>query len=67
MTEKKFHFEHKGIGKLLKDERLIVPPNQRSYAWEIAHVRELLGAALLLQYRLAADAANAWRDKHRDG
>lgn len=41
MTEKRFEFQHKGIGKLLKEERLMVPPNQRSYAWEQEHVQDL--------------------------
>ncbi len=35
-------FEPMGIGDLLRDRRLVVPPNQRSYAWEERHVRELL-------------------------
>jgi hypothetical protein len=35
-------FEPMGIGDLVRDRRLIVPPNQRSYAWEEQNVRELL-------------------------
>ena len=38
----KYGFDHMGIGKLLKDGRLAVPPNQRSYAWEEKHVTDLL-------------------------
>lgn len=34
-------FDHKGIGQVLKDHRLIVPINQRSYAWEDQHVLDL--------------------------
>jgi hypothetical protein len=35
-------FEPIGIGDLIRRGRLIVPPNQRSYAWEERNVRELL-------------------------
>jgi uncharacterized protein with ParB-like and HNH nuclease domain len=35
-------FEPMGIGDLIRRGRLIVPPNQRSYAWEDRNVRELL-------------------------
>lgn len=35
-------FENKGIGKLLRQGRLDVPPNQRSYAWGETHIRNLL-------------------------
>src|SRR5438045_2094600 len=35
-------FEHKGIGHALADSRLVVPINQRSYAWEDEHVNDLL-------------------------
>ncbi|MDB5578171.1 MAG: hypothetical protein JWR80_3347 [Bradyrhizobium sp.] len=38
----KFDFDSMGIGELLKRGLLTVPPNQRSYAWEEKHVRELL-------------------------
>lgn len=38
----KFSFESMGIGDLLKRGLLTVPPNQRSYAWEEKHVKELL-------------------------
>lgn len=34
-------FDHKGIGQVLKDHRLMVPINQRSYAWEDQHVLDL--------------------------
>ena len=37
-----FQFESKGIGKLLRQGRLEVPPNQRSYAWGETHIRNLL-------------------------
>src|SRR5437899_1874559 len=30
-----------GIGTILKNHRLIVPPNQREYSWEEKHVQEL--------------------------
>jgi len=35
-------FEPMGIGDLLRRSRHVVPPNQRSYAWERLNVRELL-------------------------
>jgi hypothetical protein len=35
-------FENKGVGKLLLQGRLDVPPNQRSYAWGETHIRNLL-------------------------
>ena len=38
----KFDFDSMGIGDLLKKGLLTVPPNQRSYAWQEKHVRELL-------------------------
>ncbi len=38
----RFEFSGFGIGELLKRGRLQVPPNQRSYAWEERHVRNLL-------------------------
>lgn len=41
MPGTKFQFQHMGIGDLLRLERLVVPPNQRSYAWEETHVRDL--------------------------
>src|SRR5258706_8278130 len=36
-----FHFDSRGIGKLLQQGRLQVPPNQRSYAWREKHIRNL--------------------------
>jgi hypothetical protein len=42
MAASKFHFDSKGIGELLRQGRLTVPPNQRSYAWEDRHVESLL-------------------------
>src|SRR5581483_7583352 len=38
----RFDFSAHGIGELLKRGHLQVPPNQRSYAWEERHVRNLL-------------------------
>jgi hypothetical protein len=35
------NFEHKGIGAILSQNRLVVPLNQREYSWEEDHVREL--------------------------
>src|SRR3954453_20447782 len=35
-------FENSTIGRLLRQGRLEVPPNQRSYAWRSKHVRNLL-------------------------
>jgi Protein of unknown function DUF262/Protein of unknown function (DUF1524) len=35
-------FEPIGIGDLIRRGRLVVPPNQRSYAWEERNVKELL-------------------------
>ena len=40
-SDEKIHFEHKGIGTVLKDHRLAVPPNQREYSWEDEHVKDL--------------------------
>jgi hypothetical protein len=37
----KFDFRSMGVGSLLRQGRLDVPPNQRSYAWEERHVRIL--------------------------
>ena len=37
----KFEFEHMGIGDVLYRERLKVPANQRSYAWEENHIEDL--------------------------
>lgn len=37
-----FKFDSKGIGNVLREGRLEVPPNQRSYAWEDTHVRNFL-------------------------
>src|ERR1700674_133389 len=42
MAASKFHFENNGIGALLRQGLLMVPPNQRSYAWEDRHVQNLL-------------------------
>ena len=37
----RFNFEHMGIGDVLRRERLKLPANQRSYAWEEGHVEDL--------------------------
>jgi hypothetical protein len=42
MAIAKFDFAGKGMGELLSGTRLLVPPNQRSYAWRERHVTELL-------------------------
>ena len=42
MAASKFQFDNKGIGELLRQGRLSVPPNQRSYAWEDRHVENML-------------------------
>jgi hypothetical protein len=42
MAGTRFEFHGCGIGELLKRGRVQVPPNQRSYAWEERHVRNLL-------------------------
>lgn len=42
MAASKFQFDNKGIGELLRQGRLTVPPNQRSYAWEDRHVENML-------------------------
>ena len=42
MATGNFSFDIKSIGKLLKAERLAVPPNQRSYKWEETHIKNLL-------------------------
>lgn len=39
---KKFSFDDKGIGDLLRAGRMTVPPNQRSYAWQERHVKNYL-------------------------
>jgi uncharacterized protein with ParB-like and HNH nuclease domain len=36
------NFDPVGIGDLIRRGRLMVPPNQRSYAWEEQNVRDLL-------------------------
>lgn len=37
----KIHFEHKGIGRVLRDHRVAVPPNQREYSWLDEHISTL--------------------------
>jgi hypothetical protein len=34
-------FDHKGIGSVLAQNRLVVPLNQREYSWEEDHVKDL--------------------------
>ncbi len=41
MPTGKFTFDSYGIGELLRRGRLLVPPNQRPYAWEERHVQNL--------------------------
>jgi uncharacterized protein with ParB-like and HNH nuclease domain len=36
------HFSQMGIGSVLKQFRLIVPPNQREYSWRSLEVTKLL-------------------------
>ena len=38
----RFSFADSGIGDLIRKGRLVVPPNQRSYAWHENHVTDLL-------------------------
>jgi hypothetical protein len=42
MAASKFQFYPMGIGQLLRQGRLEVPPNQRAYAWRDKHVRNLM-------------------------
>ena len=39
--DRSIQFEHKGIGSVLAHNRLVVPPNQREYSWEVEHVQAL--------------------------
>lgn len=39
--EEPIGFEHRGIGAVLQQNRLVVPLNQREYKWEDEHVQEL--------------------------
>jgi hypothetical protein len=41
MSGGNIEFSYTGIGALLRDARLAVPPNQRSYAWEADHIVDL--------------------------
>ncbi len=41
-TSREIKFSSSGIGALLREGQLRVPPNQRSYAWEEKHVTSLL-------------------------
>ena len=41
MEDNQFTFQRMGIGALLREGRLVVPLNQRSYAWEDDHVLDL--------------------------
>src|SRR5579863_7143740 len=40
-TESEIGFAQLGLGSILKQNRLAVPPNQREYAWELKYVRTL--------------------------
>ncbi len=40
-TESEIGFAQLGLGGILKQNRLAVPPNQREYAWELKYVRTL--------------------------
>ena len=40
-TQKQIAFEQLGLGSVLKQNRLIVPPNQREYAWTDREVSQL--------------------------
>jgi hypothetical protein len=40
MISQNIHISPKTIGRLLKEERLKVPPSQRSYRWKLEHVDE---------------------------
>jgi hypothetical protein len=42
MTESAYDFQDRGIGKVIGESLLRVPPNQRSYAWKTSHVTDLL-------------------------
>ena len=42
MKNPPFHFHGQGIGEQLSLSRLVVPPNQRAYAWGEAQVADLL-------------------------
>lgn len=39
--ESEIGFAQLGLGGILKQNQLAVPPNQREYAWEIKYVRTL--------------------------
>jgi uncharacterized protein with ParB-like and HNH nuclease domain len=41
-TESEIGFAQLGLGSVLKQNQLSVPPNQRDYAWETKEVRTLL-------------------------
>lgn len=41
MATSEISFDHKGIGAILSQNRLVVPLNQREYSWEYDHVQEL--------------------------
>ena len=40
-TQNQIAFEQLGLGSVLKQNRLVVPPNQREYAWTDREVRQL--------------------------
>ena len=41
-TPSQIAFEQSGLGSVLRHNRLVVPPNQREYAWTAREVRQLL-------------------------
>lgn len=41
MNTNEISFDHKGIGSVLAQNRLVVPLNQREYSWEEDHVKDL--------------------------
>src|SRR6185369_150153 len=41
MPDKKIDFDEKGVAGILRAFRLVVPPNQREYAWKRKHVTTL--------------------------
>src|SRR5207247_405419 len=41
MANERLEITRQGIGKLIKDGNLAVPPNQREYSWRAEHVTDL--------------------------
>ena len=42
MADQDYSFENNGIASVIKNNLLLVPPNQRPYAWKKEHVEQLL-------------------------